>query len=188
MPLFLRIISALLIAISASNSSFGNDELPIITIGYLDLIKDVRYEDWGIHPVDIRSATAIVDRRAYAGAQLAVEELKQFTRIAKTRFALQREQVGDAAEMLTSINLLRKTGIQFFLIDAPDAVVAEVAMQTRDQDVYLFNTTATGDELRNEHCQQHLFHFAASRSMLSDSVAQYLVAQKWNRVLVLRGP
>ena len=188
MPLFLRIVSALLIVISASKSSFGNDELPITTIGYLDLIKDVRYEDWGIHPVDIRSATAIVDRRAYAGAQLAVEELKQFTRIARTRFALQREQVGDAAEMVTSINLLRKTGIQFFLIDAPDAVVAEVAMQTRDQDVYLFNTTATGDELRNEHCQQHLFHIAASRSMLSDSVAQYLVAQKWNRVLVLRGP
>ena len=67
----LRLVGVFLIAASAVKSSLGNDELPTVTIGYLDLIQDVRYEDWGVHPVDIRSATAIVDRRAYAGARPA---------------------------------------------------------------------------------------------------------------------
>lgn len=184
----LRLVGVILIAALTVKSSLGNDDLPLVTIGYLDLIQDVRYEDWGVHPVDIRSATAIVDRRAYAGAQLAIDELKQFTRIAKARFAMQRETVENAASMIATINRLRESGIYFFLMDAPDSVVREVAEQTRDQDVVLFNTTATGDALRNEHCQQHLFHIAASRSMMADAVAQYLVSRKWTRVLVLRGP
>ena len=184
----LRLVGVFLIAASAVKSSLGNDELPTVTIGYLDLIQDVRYEDWGVHPVDIRSATAIVDRRAYAGALLAIDELKQFTRIAKARFAMQRETVENAASMIATINRLRESGTYFFLMDAPASVVGEVAAQTRDQDVVLFNTTATGDTLRNEHCQQHLFHIAASRSMMADAVAQYLVSRKWTRVLVLRGP
>ena len=184
----LRLVGVILIAVLTVKSSLGNDDLPIVTIGYLDLIQDVRYEDWGVHPVDIRSATAIVDRRAYAGAQLAIDELKQFTRIAKARFAMQRETVENAASMIATINRLRESGIYFFLMDAPDSVVGEVAAQTRDQDIVLFNTTATGDALRNEHCQQHLFHIAASRSMMADAVAQYLVSRKWTRVLVLRGP
>ncbi|PPR17661.1 MAG: hypothetical protein CFH37_00972 [Alphaproteobacteria bacterium MarineAlpha9_Bin7] len=184
----LRLVGVILIAVLTVKSSLGNDDLPIVTIGYLDLIQDVRYEDWGVHPVDIRSATAIVDRRAYAGAQLAIDELKQFTRIAKARFAMQRETVENAASMIATINRLRESGTYFFLMDAPDSVVGEVAAQTRDQDIVLFNTTATGDALRNEHCQQHLFHIAASRSMMADAVAQYLVSRKWTRVLVLRGP
>ena len=186
-----RIFSLIALVIFASYPAkigYGDDELPTITIGHLDLIEDVRYEDWGIHPVDIRSATAIVDHRAYAGAQLAVEELKQFKRIAKAHFSLKRVSVTDPFDMIAEILKMRESGVQFFLIDAPEHILSEVAKQTHDQGIYLFNTTAIGDALRNEDCQQHLFHFAASRAMLTDAIVQYLVSQKWNRVLVLRGP
>ena len=171
-----------------STAALAQDDVPTITIGFLDLEEDIRYDDWGVHPVDIRSATAIGDRRAYAGAQLGLEELASLRRVAKADFAMERASVAGSAAMVDEITRMRGEGVSFFVLDAPDAVVAEVAARTAGLGVYLFNTTAPGDDLRNELCQPHLFHTAASRAMLADAVAQYLKAQKWDDVLVLRGP
>ena len=169
-------------------SAETNEELPTVKIGFLDLTEDIRYDDWGIHPVDIRSATTIINRRAYAGAQLAIKELEQFTRIAKAYFSLERHSLSTAEEMAKTILKMRDSGSYFFLIDAPTSVVSEVAQLTRDKDVYLFNTTAIGDSLRNEACQKHLFHMTASRAMRTDALSQYLVERKWKKILILRGP
>ena len=166
----------------------AEDDLPTVAIGYLDLVEDERYDEWGIHPIDIRSATAIVDRRPWAGAALGLEELKRFSRVAKAHFALERRSLGGSADMVAAIREMLADGTAFFLLDAPDAVVAEVAARTEGFGIVLFNTTARGDALRNELCQPHLFHTAASRAMLTDAVAQYLKSKKWNEVLVLRGP
>lgn len=166
----------------------AQDELPTITIGYLELAEDIRYDDWGIHPVDIRSATAIEDRRAFSGAELGLEELKSLKRITKAHFAMERASGAGSADLIAAVDRLVEAGSRYFLIDAPDAVVAEVAAGTADQGIALFNTTATGDALRSETCQPHLFHTAASRTMLTDALAQYLVKRKWHEVLILQGP
>lgn len=189
MKAFLRLATVCVAGfVALGTSAFAEDELPTIMIGFLDLEEDIRYDDWGVHPVDIRSATAIGDRRAYAGAQLGLVELERLRRVAKAEFAMERESVAGSAAMVDAITRMKGEGVSFFVLDAPSAVVADVAARTAGQGVYLFNTTATGDELRNEQCQPHLFHTAASRAMLADAVAQYLKAQKWNDILVLRGP
>jgi ABC transporter substrate binding protein (PQQ-dependent alcohol dehydrogenase system) len=175
-------------ALLGSGLASADDELPTLTIGYLDLIDDIRYDEWGIHPVDIRSATAIADRRAYSGAALGLEELKSLNRITKTHFAMERVSGTGSADLIAAVERMVESGSRYFLIDAPDDVVAEVAAGTRDHGIALFNTTATGDALRSELCQPHLFHTAASRTMLSDALSQYLVARKWHEILVLQGP
>jgi len=187
----LRFLAAAVIAagvLALGQTALAQDELPTITVGFLDLVEDIRYDDWGVHPVDIRSATAIGDRRGVAGAELGLEELKRLKRVAKAHFAMQRESVSGSATMVEAIERMLAEGISFFVLDAPDDVIAEVAARTAGLGAILFNTTATGDDLRNELCQPHLFHTAASRAMLADAVAQYLVAQKWQDVLILRGP
>ena len=185
-----RLLAALAALALAASAAAQDDEPPPpeVVIGYLDLAEDPRYDDWGIHPVDIRSATAIRDRRAFAGAQVGLAELKRLERAAKARFALERRTVADAAGMLAAIRGMRAAGIGFFLLDAPDAAAAEVAAATADTGAVLFNATATGDSLRNADCRPHLFHTAASRAMLADAVAQYLKSRKWGAALVLRGP
>ncbi len=175
-------VTALLVATAALAQ-----ETPVLTIGYLDLGQDPRYDDWGIHPVDIRSSTAITDRRAWPGAQLGLNDIERLKRVAKTGFALRRETVDDAAAMTAAIARMRGEGIEFFLIDAPGPVVAEVARAAGDGAV-LFNTTATDDMLRNDACQAHLFHTAPSQAMMMDALAQFLVSKKWHEVLVLKGP
>jgi ABC transporter substrate binding protein (PQQ-dependent alcohol dehydrogenase system) len=164
------------------------DALPTLTIGYVDFAEDVRYDDWGLHPVDIRSATAIVDRHAWAGAELGLSDINELSRIAKTRFALERHTVEDTDAAIAAVEAMSQRDIAISLLDLPDAAVAALARATRDAGMLLFNTTATGDSLRNDDCQPHLFHTAASRAMLMDGLVQYLKAKKWTRVLVLQGP
>ena len=171
-----------------AQTAAAQDERPTVTIGFLDLAEDIRYEDWGVHPVDIRSETGFGDRRALAGAELGLEELKRLERVAKAQFAMRHERVDGSAAMVDAIEQMLGEGISFFVLDAPGDVVAEVAARTAELHIALFNTSATSDDLRNDLCQSHLFHVAASRAMLADAIAQYLKAQKWDDVLVLRGP
>ena len=180
--------AAVAAALALAGAAAGDESLPTVSIGYLDLVEDARYDDWGLHPVDIRSATAIVDRRAWAGAELGLDELQRFTRVAGARFALERRSVAGSAETVAAIREMLDGGTALFVLDAPDAVVAEAAARTAGLGAVLFNATATADSLRNEFCQPHLFHTAASRAMLADALAQYLKARKWDEVLVLRGP
>ncbi|HEX9647773.1 MAG TPA: ABC transporter substrate-binding protein [Alphaproteobacteria bacterium] len=184
--LLLAIVAAAPVPVPAAEPD--QNELPTLTIGYVDLEPDVRYDDWGLHPVDIRSATAIVDRHAWAGAELGLADVAQLKRVAKANFALERRTVADAAAAIEAIKGLAADGVSLFVLDLPDAAVAEVAKATRDSGVLLFNATATGDSLRNDDCAPHLFHTAASRAMLMDGLAQFLKAKKWTRVLILQGP
>jgi ABC transporter substrate binding protein (PQQ-dependent alcohol dehydrogenase system) len=66
--------------------------------------------------------------------------------------------------------------------------VAAVAAATRGQDVMLFNAAAPEDALRGAQCAPHLFHTLPSHAMQMDALAQFLVARKWARPLVLTGP
>jgi ABC transporter substrate binding protein (PQQ-dependent alcohol dehydrogenase system) len=189
MPRIFRYITAAAVAgFFLVGAVCADDELSTVTIGYLDMVEDIRYDDWGIHPVDIRSATAIMDRRAYSGAVLGLEELKALKRVTKAQFAMERISGKDVEDLVAGIDRLLEAGSAYFLIDAPSDVVAEVAARTRDHGIALFNTTATDDALRNDFCQPHLIHMAASRAMKTDALAQYLIARKWHEILVLRGP
>ena len=51
-------------------------------IGYIDFDNDIRYADWGRHPVDIRSQHNH-QPRAIDGAILGVNEAKEFKELLK---------------------------------------------------------------------------------------------------------
>ncbi len=179
-------------ALEGRRSAYAQDEqqeFPTLAIGYLDLNEDVRYDDWGVHPVDIRSSIAIEDRRGRAGAELGLQDIQQLTRVSKTNFALRAESVADAQEMYDRIVQWQSDDeIEIFVLDAPTAIVEAVSDATKDRGILLFNATAVGDSLRNEHCAAHLLHTTPSRAMRTDAIVQHLVARKWQEVLVLQGP
>jgi hypothetical protein len=51
----------------------------------------------------------------------------------------------------------------------------------------LFNARAQDDELRHRHCRPDLLHTAPSRRMLADALAQYLLARRWDKWMLLAG-
>ena len=56
-------------------------------IGFIDYKEDIRYSDWGRHPVDIRSKQN-EESRSVDGAILAIDEAKRMQRITKTKISL----------------------------------------------------------------------------------------------------
>lgn len=155
-----------------------------VRLAYLELERDARYDE---RRTFFRTLSQPFGR-PFAGAEVAMREARFVGQALKVRFALERVRAADAAALGAALAKLHGEGVRYFLLDAPAAVVAEVAHATRGQALVLFNVSAAEDALRQEQCQPHLFHTLPNHAMQADALAQYLVARKWRSVLMLEGP
>ena len=122
------------------------------------------------------------------GAEVALREARFVGKALNVDFALERAKGSDAATLIAETKRLQGEGVRYFLVDAPGAVVAELAKATRGSEMVLFNVSAADDALRQTQCQPQLFHTIPNHAMQSDAMAQYLVSRKWRSVLLLEGP
>ena len=65
------------------------EDIKNYNIGLLEINDDIRYLDWGMHPVDIRSKYK-KEQRPFDGALLAIEDSKKIQRLTKTSFTINR--------------------------------------------------------------------------------------------------
>jgi ABC transporter substrate binding protein (PQQ-dependent alcohol dehydrogenase system) len=168
-----------LFAVAAHAAPLGKT----ITVGYLQLTDDPRYDDLP-GPGD----TTITPPRPVAGAEMGVSEANLAIEATGHSFALEKVEADNVAGLEQKVDALAKNGVHWFVVDAPDAAMAALAKAMSGRDVLLLNISAPGDELRGAACQKDLADLIPSRGMLTDALAQLLVARKWRDVLVLRGP
>ena len=184
-PLKLGII---LLFLSSINSLYANEKEDF-NIGYYDLEKDIRYDKWGVHPVDIRSKTNQLYKRPLAGAKLGLKDIKPFQRMAKVKFKLMDMRIKNidsaADEILNHIN---KNNIKIVLLDFPASELINIVSKISDLNIAVINVSSKNNELRSFNCNKNLFHTIPSERMLTDSLAQYLSDKKWRKVLILTGP
>ncbi|MCH8237609.1 MAG: amino acid ABC transporter substrate-binding protein [Proteobacteria bacterium] len=160
-------------------------EAALFPIGYLEITGDHRYQDKRAY-ARIRIKP---HHRPFPGALLALRDSRVPGRAAKVKFSLEKAEAADAAGLVQEVSRLHgEKGVRFFLIDAPAEVLGAVAKATADRDLLLFNVSAPDDALRGAQCRSNLMHVIPSRAMLTDAMAQYLVARKWHDVLLLKGP
>ena len=184
-PLKLGII---LLFLSSINSLCANEKEDF-NIGYYDLEKDIRYDEWGVHPVDIRSKTNQLYKRPLAGAKLGLKDIKPFQRMAKVKFKLMDMRIKNidtaADEILNHIN---ENNIKIVLLDFPASELLKIVNKISDLNIAVINISSKNNELRSFNCNKNLFHTIPSERMLTDSLAQYLSDKKWRKVLILTGP
>ena len=188
MKLFSLQATILIICLMSINI-LSAEENPIFNIGYYDLEKDIRYDIWGVHPVDIRSNTNQLYKRPIAGAELGLKDIKPFQRMSKVKFNLIKKRIKaseDASE--TIYNHIIKNDIKFILLDFPVAELLQITNKINDLNITAINVSSKNNELRSSQCSKNLFHTIPSERMLSDSLAQYLSEKKWRKILVLIGP
>jgi ABC transporter substrate binding protein (PQQ-dependent alcohol dehydrogenase system) len=155
------------------------------TIGYLELKGDPRYGSKRIYARYLGQALG----RPYPGAEVALKEVKFHGAAVGATFTLERVRGEDAAELAAGVDRLKaEQGAQFFVVDAPAAIIEELGELTKDKDVMLFNVSARDDRLRQSQCQPHVFHIIPSYAMAADALTQYLTSKKWKEVLILEGP
>ena len=184
-PLKLGII---LLFLSSINFLYANEKEDF-NIGYYDLEKDIRYDEWGVHPVDIRSNTNQLYKRPLAGAKLGLKDIKPFQRMAKVKFkliAMRIKNIDSAADEI--LNHINKNNIKIVLLDFPASELLNIVNKISNLNIAVINVSSKNNELRSFNCHKNLFHTIPSDRMLTDSLAQYLSDKKWRKVLILTGP
>ena len=188
MRIILLKLVVIVLFISSINSLYA-DEKESFNIGYYDLEKDIRYDEWGVHPVDIRSNTNQLYKRPIAGAKLGLKDIKPFQRMAKVKFkliSLRIKNIDTAANDI--LNHINSNNIKIILLDLPAIEISNVVNKISNLNLAVINISSKNNELRSSNCNQNLFHTIPSERMLSDSLAQYLSDKKWRKVLILTGP
>jgi ABC transporter substrate binding protein (PQQ-dependent alcohol dehydrogenase system) len=155
-----------------------------IRFAYVGLDEDGRYAERRLQYRNLAQPLGV----PFAGAEVALREVRFVGQALGVTFALERATGSDAAAMIGRIEALHGDGVRYFLLDAPGEMVAEVARATRGKPLVLFNVSAPDDALRQGLCQPHLLHTLPNHAMQADALAQYLVSKKWRNVLLLEGP
>ena len=188
MRIILLKLVVIVLFISSINSLYA-EEKESFNIGYYDLEKDIRYDEWGVHPVDIRSNTNQLYKRPIAGAKLGLKDIKPFQRMAKVKFKLMSLRIKNIDTASNDIlNHINSNNIKIILLDLPAIELSNVVNKISNLNLAVINISSKNNELRSFNCNQNLFHTIPSERMLSDSLAQYLSDKKWRKVLILTGP
>jgi ABC transporter substrate binding protein (PQQ-dependent alcohol dehydrogenase system) len=179
------ICAAIAIVGSASGAFAQASSQPRVTIGYVEVAGDSRYE-----PITTYGRLVLKNRpRPFTGAQVGLDEAQALTRVLKTDFALERITVNSPAEVAGAVTQARDaSGIHFFIVDAPAEAFKPLAEAVKGRDLLVFNTTAPDDGLRRNLCAAEFVHTLPSLAMGMDALTQYLVSRKWGNLLVLEGP
>ena len=157
-------------------------------ISYLFIENDIRYEKWGVHPVDIRSRERN-RKRPIDGAKLAIKETEKFKRLSKTVFNLNLIKVNGKEDLF---NVVKSKGFQdskVILLDLDDKQILRIKnVIEENKDIIFFNISSSNNKLRKSLCIKNLFHTYPSDRMLTDAISQYATERKWNKALILTGP
>jgi ABC transporter substrate binding protein (PQQ-dependent alcohol dehydrogenase system) len=77
--------------------------------------------------------------------------------------------------------------VHYFLLDAPGAVVAQVARETRGRKLRAVQRVGARRRAAAAAVPAHLLHTIPHFAMEADALAQFLVSKKWRNVLCSRG-
>ncbi|MFN3987453.1 MAG: ABC transporter substrate-binding protein [Rhodocyclaceae bacterium] len=184
MRTILKTAATLLASATLAMAALPATAAEAIRFGYLELPRDARYDDKKLF---FRTLSRPLGQ-PFAGAEVALRESRFVGQALGVSFELERARGADAEALLGEVDRLHAEGVRYFLLDAPGAVVAEVAEKTRGRELLLFNVSAADDALRQAQCQPHLYHTLPNHAMQTDAIAQYLVSRNWRSVLLLQGP
>jgi ABC transporter substrate binding protein (PQQ-dependent alcohol dehydrogenase system) len=117
--------------------------------------------------------------------QVALKEGAVELEAAGAKLELQVVEVADAPAARAAAATAEKAGVAVLLADLPAAWLPAAADAVK---LPLLNIGAAEDALRAAGCRRNLWHTAPSERMRADAIAQFLVARRWNNVLLLTGP
>ena len=173
MTRLLLLVAALLVA-SASRAA-------TLTVGLLERADDERLAPQ-------RSTLAYPGHPAgpaRQGVELALKESKFQLDAATLQVRLEAVAVRNADDARAAAKRLHQAGATALLADLPAPLLLAVSSATP---LTVFNIGEADDALRERQCRPNLWHALPSDRMRADALAQYLIARRWSRVLLLHGP
>ena len=156
-----------------------------VTIGYVQLDDDPRYR------ID-NSYAGIVLRtlgRPLPGAELGISDAAMMGSALGIDFRLVKSSAKTEADLEGTVSgWIAGQGVHFVITDLAADDLLKLADAEKGKPVLFMNVSARQDSLRGEDCRANIVHLIPSDSMLTDALAQYLVARNWRDIFVLQGP
>ena len=157
-----------------------------LSVAVISLAGDERYAPRRLE----RAYPGHPQGRPLDAARLAAEDAAVELQTLGLTLKVREVLLPNAQALPKALDELKAAGIHHLVADLP---VAELSQLVRTAPAALggamvFNTGLDDDALRGDKCAAHLLHTFPSRQMLADSLAQYLAARSWRKVLVLQGP
>jgi ABC transporter substrate binding protein (PQQ-dependent alcohol dehydrogenase system) len=178
-PLSSSLLLAVLIAVTAVGATHARDDGETVQIGWLSQVVKrtlpLSYLDQPPRDEGIQ------------GAQLGVADNNTTGHFTGQSFALIEGIAPENGDVAAGFRELTAKGIRLVVTDLGASQLLSVAGLPEAALVTLFNAAAADDRLRSEDCHTNVLHLLPSRAMLADALVQYLVAKRWQNLLLVVG-
>jgi len=159
-------------------------ELREVSIAYIERPDDPLYAVTkgyaGLYTVEHRSPLP--------AAELAIADSAATGAAIGVKFTLLRHTLSEGEDPSAALQALdSQPGIAAAILDLPLEEMLAAALGSAAKPLILFNARHQNVDLRQRACRTNLFHTMPSLDMLTDGLAQGLIARNWTRTLVLEG-
>jgi ABC transporter substrate binding protein (PQQ-dependent alcohol dehydrogenase system) len=121
------------------------------------------------------------------GARLGIADDNTTGRFTGQSFTLAEVIVPENGDVAASLRELAAKGIWLIVTDLAAPELLSVARMPEAAEITFFDAGTADDRLRGEDCRANIMHLLPSRAMLADALVQYLVAKRWQGLLLAVG-
>ncbi|MBV8507080.1 MAG: ABC transporter substrate-binding protein [Alphaproteobacteria bacterium] len=121
------------------------------------------------------------------GARLGIADNDTTGHFTGQSFTLTEAIVPEDGDVATGLRELTTKGIRLVVTDLGASELLSVAGMPEAAGVTFFDAGSPDDRLRGEDCRANILHLLPSRAMLADALVQYLVAKRWQGILLVVG-
>lgn len=151
----------------------------VVAIAYLAIARE--------HEPPRNNTQPIPQDEGLMGAKLGIDDDNTTGRFTKQQFELRDVTVPLKGDVIGAFKKLVADGYRYIVVNVPARDVVTLADLPEAKDTIIFNAAMRADRLRSADCRANVFHTIASRAMLTDALAQYLIKKKWNRWFLVVG-
>ncbi len=121
------------------------------------------------------------------GARLGIADNETTGHFTGQSFTLTETIVPEEGDVAAGLRELAAKGIRLVVTDLAAPKLLSVAGLPEAAGITLFDAGSADDRLRGEDCRANILHLLPSRAMLADALVQYLVAKRWQDLLLVVG-
>jgi ABC transporter substrate binding protein (PQQ-dependent alcohol dehydrogenase system) len=121
------------------------------------------------------------------GARLGIADDATTGRFTGQSFTLTETIVPEGGDVVAGLRELSAKGVRLVVSDLTAPALLSVAGLPEATAITFFDTGSADDRLRGEDCRANILHLLPSRAMLADALVQYLVAKRWQDLLLVVG-
>jgi ABC transporter substrate binding protein (PQQ-dependent alcohol dehydrogenase system) len=121
------------------------------------------------------------------GARLGIADNDTTGHFTGQSFTLTETIVPEDGDVAADLRELAAKGIRLVVTDLAASELLSVARMPEAAGITFFDAGSADDRLRGEDCRANILHLLPSRAMLADALVQYLVAKRWQGLLLAVG-